>query len=130
MRKYPRKFAGERPTRDGATRSPPAQVSAGPMPSKKSAYGKMYANYDDRVQGINNGKRNAHNRLKSADAVHNQFRHFEDSDACACPAPALLCGIPRGTLPALAVPCRTELLPRVSQAVPARGEHGAAEEEA
>ena len=62
------------------------------MPSKKSAYGKMYANYEDRVQGINNGKRNAHNRLKSADAVHNQFRHFEDSETCACPAHALACG--------------------------------------
>jgi hypothetical protein len=69
-----------------------AQVSAGPMPSKKSAYGKMYANFDDRLQGINNGKRNAHNALKSANAVHNQFRHFEDSEACACPAPALRCG--------------------------------------
>jgi len=44
------------------------------------------------LQGINNGKRNAHNALKSANAVHNQFRHFEDSEACACPAPALRCG--------------------------------------
>ena len=95
------------------------------MPSKKSAYGKMYANYEDRVQGINNGKRNAHNRLKSADAVHNQFRHFEDSETCAralhMPWPAAVRGTPTA---------HPSCLSFVSQAVPARGEHGAAEEEA
>ena len=75
-----------------------AHVCAGPMPmSKKSAYGKVYTNYEDRLQAINNGKRNAHHRLKSANAVHNQFRHYEDSDRCACRALGLLCGVARGT---------------------------------
>ena len=74
-----------------------AHVSAGPVPmSKKSAYGKVYTSYDDRLQAINNGKRNQHHRLKSADAVHNQFRHFEDHDRCACRALGLLC-VARGT---------------------------------
>ena len=75
-----------------------AHVCAGPMPmSKKSAYGKVYTNYEDRLQAINNGKRHAHHRLKSANAVHNQFRHYEDSDRCACRALGLLCGVARGT---------------------------------
>ena len=52
------------------------------MPSKKSAYGKMYANYADRVQGIQNGKLNDHKKLKSAQSVHAQARHFEDNDRC------------------------------------------------
>ena len=90
------------------------------MPSKKSAYGKMYANYDDRVQGIMNGKRNAHNKLKSAEAVHAQFRHFEDNEKCG-PCYALLCG----AWCRLPESCRP-----VSQAVCARGEHALAEEEA
>ena len=75
-----------------------AHVCAGPTPmSKKSAYGKVYTNYEDRLQAINNGKRNAHHRLKSANAVHNQFRHYEDSDRCARSALCLLCGVARGT---------------------------------
>ena len=89
---YPPKFAQSSVHAGRRQTLATAHVSAGPMPSKKSAYGKMYANYEDRVQGINNGKRNAHNRLKSADAVHNQFRHFEDSETCACPAHSLACG--------------------------------------
>ena len=49
------------------------------------------------LEAINNGKRNAHHRLKSANAVHNQFRHYEDSDRCACRALCLLYGVARGT---------------------------------
>ena len=90
--------------------------------SKKSAYGKVYTNYEDRLQAINNGKRNAHHRLKSANAVHNQFRHFEDSDRCAC----LACYAALREVRA----ARSERLPRLSQAVRTRGGHGRAEEEA
>ena len=87
-----------RSPRDGTRWNEAAHVCAGPMPmSKKSAYGKVYTNYEDRLQAINNGKRNAHHRLKSANAVHNQFRHYEDSDRCACRALGLLYGVARGT---------------------------------